>query len=77
MVGVEVAVDDRDAFFRLVRAGFAAPRKQLRNVLALGLGLEPGAAEALLTAAAIDAQRRAQTLSMEEWARLYEAWRRE
>jgi 16S rRNA (adenine1518-N6/adenine1519-N6)-dimethyltransferase len=72
-----VAIDDREAFFRLVRAGFAAPRKQLRNVLALGLGLEPAAAEVLLAAAAIDAQRRAQTLSMEEWARLYEAWRRE
>jgi 16S rRNA (adenine1518-N6/adenine1519-N6)-dimethyltransferase len=71
-----VAVDDREAFFRLVRAGFAAPRKQLRNVLALGLGLEPAAAEALLAAAAIDAHRRAQTLSIEEWARLYEAWRR-
>jgi 16S rRNA (adenine1518-N6/adenine1519-N6)-dimethyltransferase len=71
-----VAVDDREAFFRLVRAGFAAPRKQLRNVLALGLGLEPPAAEALLAAAAIDPQRRAQTLTIEEWASLYEAWRR-
>ena len=71
-----VAVDDRDAFFRLVRAGFSAPRKQLRNVLVLGLGLEPSAAETLLAAAAIDAQRRAQTLSIEEWARLHEAWRR-
>jgi 16S rRNA (adenine1518-N6/adenine1519-N6)-dimethyltransferase len=70
-----VAVDDREAFFRLVRAGFAAPRKQLRNVLALGLGLESGAAGALLAAAAIDPQRRAQTLAIEEWARLYEAWR--
>ena len=72
-----VAIDDREAFFRLVRAGFAAPRKQLRNVLVLGLGLEPTAAEALLAEAAIDAQRRAQTLSLEEWARLYEAWRRQ
>jgi len=71
-----VAVDDREAFFRLVRAGFAAPRKQLRNVLVLGLSLEPPAAEALLAAAAIDPQRRAQTLAIDEWARLYEAWRR-
>jgi 16S rRNA (adenine1518-N6/adenine1519-N6)-dimethyltransferase len=70
-----VAVDDREAFFRLVRGGFAAPRKQLRNVLALGLGLEPPTAEALLAAAAIDPQRRAQTLTIDEWARLYEAWR--
>jgi len=72
-----VAVDDREAFFRLVRAGFAAPRKQLRNVLALSLSLQPAAAEALLAAAAIDPQRRAQTLSIDEWARLYEAWRRQ
>jgi 16S rRNA (adenine1518-N6/adenine1519-N6)-dimethyltransferase len=72
-----VAVDDREAFFRLVRGGFAAPRKQLRNVLALGLGLEPPTAEALLAAAAIDPKRRAQTLTIEEWARLYEAWRQE
>jgi 16S rRNA (adenine1518-N6/adenine1519-N6)-dimethyltransferase len=71
-----VAVDDREAFFRLVRGGFAAPRKQLRNVLALGLGLEPPAAAALLAAAAIDPQRRAQTLTIEEWAHLYEAWQR-
>jgi len=70
-----VAVDDREAFFRLVRAGFAAPRKQLRNVLALGLGLEPAASEALLAAAAIDPQRRAQTLTVEEWGGLYEAWK--
>ena len=72
-----VAVDDREAFFRLVRGGFAAPRKQLRNVLALGLGLEPPAAKALLAAAAIDPQRRAQTLTIEEWADLYEAWQRQ
>jgi 16S rRNA (adenine1518-N6/adenine1519-N6)-dimethyltransferase len=71
-----VAVDDREAFFRLVRAGFAAPRKQLRNVLVLGLGLEPAAAEALLAAAGVDSQRRAQTLTLEEWAGLYEVWRR-
>ena len=72
-----VAVDDPEAFFRLLRAGFAARRKQLRNVLALSLGLEPAAAEALLAAAVIDSQRRAQTLTIEEWARLYEAWRRQ
>jgi 16S rRNA (adenine1518-N6/adenine1519-N6)-dimethyltransferase len=70
-----VVVDDREAFFRLVRGGFAAPRKQLRNVLAIGLGLEPPAAEALLAAAGVDPQRRAQTLALEEWARLYGAWR--
>jgi 16S rRNA (adenine1518-N6/adenine1519-N6)-dimethyltransferase len=70
-----VAVDDRDAFFQLVQAGFAAPRKQLRNALALGLGIEPTSARSLLDAANIDASRRAQTLSLDEWGCLYHAWR--
>jgi 16S rRNA (adenine1518-N6/adenine1519-N6)-dimethyltransferase len=70
-----VAVDDRQAFFRLVQAGFAAPRKQLRNALALGLGIEPAAARSLLDAASIDPSRRAQTLSLDEWGCLYRAWR--
>jgi 16S rRNA (adenine1518-N6/adenine1519-N6)-dimethyltransferase len=72
-----VAVDDRQAFFRLVQAGFAAPRKQLRNALALGLSFEPSAAQRLLEAANIDPTRRAQTLSLDEWGRLYRASRRE
>jgi 16S rRNA (adenine1518-N6/adenine1519-N6)-dimethyltransferase len=70
-----VAVDDRQAFFRLVQAGFAAPRKQLRNALALGLSIEPAAARSLLDAANIDPIRRAQTLSLDEWGYLYRAWR--
>jgi 16S rRNA (adenine1518-N6/adenine1519-N6)-dimethyltransferase len=70
-----VAVDDRDAFFHLVQAGFAARRKQLRNALALGLGIEPASARSLLDTANIDATRRAQTLSLDEWGCLYRAWR--
>ncbi len=70
-----VTVDDRDAFFQLVHAGFAAPRKQLRNALALGLGIDPASARGLLDAANIDASRRAQTLSLDEWGCLYRAWR--
>ncbi len=70
-----VAVDDRQAFFRLVQAGFAAPRKQLRNALALGLSIDPAAARSLLDTANIDPTRRAQTLSLDEWGCLYRAWR--
>ncbi|MGQ9572840.1 MAG: 16S rRNA (adenine(1518)-N(6)/adenine(1519)-N(6))-dimethyltransferase RsmA [Dehalococcoidia bacterium] len=69
-----VAVDDRQAFFQLVQAGFAAPRKQLRNGLALGLGIEPAAARELLETTNIDPTRRAQTLSLDEWGHLYRAW---
>ena len=70
-----LAVDDREAFFRLVRAGFAAPRKQLRNALALGLRTDTASALSLLAAAGIEPSRRAQTLSLEEWGHLYQVWR--
>ena len=69
-------VDDTAAFFYLARAGFSARRKQLRNALAGGLSVPPAEAEALLAGAAIDPKRRAESLSMAEWAALYRAWRR-
>ena len=64
-----------EGFFQVVRAGFSAPRKQLRNSLANGLGIAGDLAEAALAGAEIDPTRRAQTVSVEEWGRLYEAWR--
>ncbi len=59
-----------DAFFRVARAGFSQPRKQLRNSLAAGLGISPGQAETWLVAAGIAAQRRAETLTLAEWGAL-------
>ena len=73
--GLAEGVDDAERFFTLARAGFSAPRKQLRNALSGGLGVPPPDAERLLAAAAIEASRRAQTLSLAEWAALYRAWR--
>ncbi len=63
---------DIDGFITIVRAGFDSPRKQLRNSLAHGLGIKPAEAADLLHKAGIDSQRRAETLSLEEWSRLYE-----
>jgi len=63
-------VDDVERFFRVVRAGFSAPRKQLRNALALGLRLDTVAAASLLAIAGIDPRLRAQALSLEQWAAL-------
>jgi len=54
-------------FFRIVRAGFSARRKQLRNALANGLALPRAEAEALLARAKIDPTRRAETLRLDEW----------
>ena len=69
-----VDVDEADGFFRLVRAGFSAPRKQLRNSLGHGLALNGAAAGGLLAQAEVDGQRRAGTLALAEWAALYRAW---
>ena len=63
-----------DLFFTLAHAGFAQKRKTLRNTLATGMNESPAWAEKLLTAAGIDPQRRAETLSMQEWKQLIEAY---
>lgn len=62
-----------DEFFRVVKAGFSAPRKQLRNSLANGLSVEPVVAADILNEAGIDYKRRAETLTLDEWAKLCES----
>jgi len=57
-------------FFRVVRAGFGHKRKTLRNALSAGLGLAPVRVEQALAQAGIDSRRRAETLSLQEWADL-------
>jgi 16S rRNA (adenine1518-N6/adenine1519-N6)-dimethyltransferase len=69
-----VKVSDMGAFFDLVRAGFSLPRKQLHNSLAHSLGMKPAEITLLLEGAKIDSKRRAETLILEEWAKLYKAW---
>ncbi len=68
-----VAVPDERTFFRVVRAGFSQKRKQLRNSLGAGLGLSGAAAAALLEQAGVDPRRRAETLTLAEWAALARA----
>lgn len=69
-------LQNAEQFFQLVHAGFGERRKQLRNSLAHGLGLRPQAAEHLLARAQVDPVRRAETLSLDEWGRLYQEWLR-
>ncbi len=56
-----------DTFFRLIKAGFSQKRKTLRNSLSSGLSISPARAAELLGQAGIDPQRRAETLSIDEW----------
>lgn len=65
-----VDVPSDDDFFRVVRAGFSQKRKQIRNALSGGLHLKASEADVLLNAAGIAPSRRAETLSLEEWAAL-------
>ena len=62
---------DEAGFFDTVRAGFAAPRKQLANSLAKGLGQDKNTVLPFLQKAQIDPQRRAETLTIGEWAQLW------
>lgn len=59
-----------DAFFRLAKAGFSQKRKTMRNALSAGLAWPAAKAGAMLQTAGIDPMRRAETLSLDEWARL-------
>jgi 16S rRNA (adenine1518-N6/adenine1519-N6)-dimethyltransferase len=68
-----VHAPDVAAFFRVVRAGFAQKRKQLKNSLAGGLGLPDAVVSGAMLEAGVEPRRRAETLSLEEWARLARA----
>lgn len=60
-------VNDVEAFFRVAKAGFAAPRKQLHNSLSHGLEMPVEEVKATLDKVGIDGRRRASTLTIEEW----------
>lgn len=73
-----VEVDDVNTLFRVIKAGFLHPRKQLGNALASGLaalGVRVSREQALaaLERAGIAPTRRAETVTLAEWANLARA----
>jgi 16S rRNA (adenine1518-N6/adenine1519-N6)-dimethyltransferase len=68
-----VPMEERQRFFEVARAGFSAPRKQLRNALANGLRIGFDRSEAAIRAAGIDPALRPQKLSVADWLRLSRA----
>ncbi len=58
---------ERPSFYRLVQAGFRQRRKQLHNALARELPVPREALSHAFAACAIDPERRAQTLSVDDW----------
>ena len=67
---------DAPPFFKLAKAAFSAPRKQLHNALARGLNTTPAEGLIILEGASIDPIRRPGTLSLDEWVSLYRSWLR-
>ncbi|MCP4518822.1 MAG: ribosomal RNA small subunit methyltransferase A [Delftia sp.] len=66
-------VPDVELFFRIAKSGFGQRRKQLRNSLTGGLRRSREEVDAALEQAGIDPRRRAETLSLDEWAALSRA----
>ncbi|GAC1547079.1 MAG: 16S rRNA (adenine(1518)-N(6)/adenine(1519)-N(6)) -dimethyltransferase RsmA [Herpetosiphon sp.] len=71
-----VDVDDVNEFFRVIKAGFLQARKKLRNALPAGLAsfgrmIDKEVVIAVLEAADINPDRRAETLTLVEWAAVY------
>jgi 16S rRNA (adenine1518-N6/adenine1519-N6)-dimethyltransferase len=73
--GLRVAAKDPALLFRVIRTGFGKRRKTLRNSLLMAPG-EPWSqqrVDAALLGSGIDGGRRAETLGLEEFARLSDA----
>jgi 16S rRNA (adenine1518-N6/adenine1519-N6)-dimethyltransferase len=79
VVRIDVAAQPKvdvplDAFFRMARAGFGNPRKQLRNSLSFGLHVKQEVIDQLMARAGVDATLRPQVLSLDDWAAIARAW---
>lgn len=65
---LRIPVGDEARLTAVVRAGFARRRKTLANALAAGLGISVEDARQAIARAAVDPGRRAETLTLEEFA---------
>jgi len=71
---VDLTPDEIEAFFHIVRAGFAQPRKQLHNSMVDESGLPKDEILAMCIDAGIDPVARPQHLTLQDWERLYHAF---
>lgn len=62
--------DETDRFFKIVKAGFLHPRKQLINNLSSGLNIKRAKIAHILYGQNINPTRRAETLTIQEWKKL-------
>jgi 16S rRNA (adenine1518-N6/adenine1519-N6)-dimethyltransferase len=62
-----IPVPNLNMYFKIIKAGFSQKRKTLRNTLSGGMAWTKDKTESILLAAGVDPQRRAQSLTLEEW----------
>ena len=65
-----VDVTSEQNFFRIVKAGFCAARKQVANAISQGLDIPKAEVISLMQTAGVNPQKRAETLTLHEWANL-------
>lgn len=63
-----------DKLYRLFKAGFSEKRKNLRNALSGGLAISKESVVEMLVRAEIEPTRRAETLTLKEWEKLFNIW---
>ena len=63
-------IRDRDIFFKIVRAGFSQPRKQIGNNFSKKLKLDKSKVNSWLLKNGINPTQRAETLNIENWIEL-------
>jgi 16S rRNA (adenine1518-N6/adenine1519-N6)-dimethyltransferase len=68
-------VKNIDLFFQIVKAGFSQKRKKLHNSIARNLRMDEKEVASILKSAGIDSNRRAETLSLKEWEKVYLKWK--
>ena len=69
-----IEIFDTVSFFDIISYGFSSPRKQLRNSLAQASEMPPDQVALLLGRAGVEAKRRAETLNLEEWKKIWETF---
>jgi 16S rRNA (adenine1518-N6/adenine1519-N6)-dimethyltransferase len=67
-------VTSENSFFKVVRAGFCARRKQVANSLSQGLAISKTEVISLMQKAGVSPQKRPEVLTLEEWALLENAF---
>lgn len=70
--GKSYKVDNEKEFFKIVKAGFRGRRKQLHNALTKSLQHTNEIIKEVLVKSKINSNRRAQTLTIPEWIKLYQ-----